>query len=366
VSADRITSIVTGAEGQDGYYLVAQLLREGSTVHATIRDASAPHDLGALPGRDRLFVHALDVTNADDTRALIAEVRPDELYNLAGLSSVRRSFEDPPRAWRVNADAVHGLLEAVRTERPSTRIYQSSSTDMFGSMPGEDAVHDEASPFRPQSPYAASKAAAHLLCHAYRAAFDLRIACGILSNHESARRPASFLTAKIVRHVREIRDAAPGARGQPLRVGNLAVRREWGHAPDYVDGMIRICRQIAVRSALSGASPEPDIGANYRDYVLGTGHQTAVWELIDRAFAIAGMPLTWDRGSKDPLGWSASFSDTGAVAVAVDPAFVRPAEPLTIGTDPALARREIGWQPRIGPQAFLTEMLESTDLVVGG
>jgi GDPmannose 4,6-dehydratase len=365
VTGAAATVVVTGAGGQDGFYLVARLLGEGCLVHATIRPGGARTDLEALEHADHLTIHELDVTDADATRRLIADVQPVELYNLAGLSSVRRSFDDPSTAWRTNAQTVQGLLESLRTESPVTRFYQASSTDMFGSSPGAATIHDERSAFRPQSPYAASKAAAHVLCDAYRRAFDLRIACGILSNHESRMRPASFLTAKVAAYVRELRARRHGEeRGapqagtlEPLRVGNLSVRREWGFAPDYVDGMVRICRQIEVRARVLGTSPEPDVGASYRDYVLGTGSQAAVWELIDRAFALAGFELQWDRDASDPAAWSATLAGTGQLVVVVDPALLRPADPASIGTDPALARRELGWRPTAGLDAFLGEML---------
>jgi GDPmannose 4,6-dehydratase len=353
-----LTAIVTGAAGQDGFYLVARLLGDGAVVHATVRDPGRTADLRALPNAERLTIHALEITDSDGYRRLLAEVRPDELYNLAGLSSVRRSFDDPTEAWRTNADAVHGLLEAVRTESPATRFYQSSSTDMFGSPPGGTAIHDESSAFMPQSPYAAAKAAAHVLCDAYRRSFDLRVSCGILSNHESSRRPAQFLTAKVVGHVQSLRAAAEGgADTEALRVGNLAVRREWGFAPDYVDGIVRICRQIAVRADVSGSSAEADVGSSYRDYVLGTGRPNTVWELIDHAFRLGGFPLDWDRSSPDPADWTARLAATGAPAVVVDASFIRHADPVTIGTDPSRARDELAWRPRTDLDTFLADML---------
>lgn len=352
-----LTAVVTGASGQDGYYLVERLLADGARVHGTVREASQAADLEGLPGAERLTIHTLDITDRDATRRLLADIRPTELYNLAGLSSVRQSFEDPRGAWRANADAVQGLLEALHEESPATRFYQASSTDMFGSAPGDTTIHDERSAFRPQSPYAAAKAAAHVLCDAYRRAFDLRVACGILSNHESSRRPASFLTAKVAGYVRELRDGGRAAAPGPLRVGNLAVRREWGYARDYVDGMILVCRQVAVRADVLGAAPDPDVGASYRDYVLGTGAQTAVWELVDRTFELAGLGLEWDRSSPDSADWTARLAATGETVVVVDRSLLRPADPATIGTDPSRARTELGWQPRGGLDAFLGEML---------
>ena len=359
------TVVVTGAGGQDGFYLLERLLADGCRVHATIRSDAARAALEGLPNADRLTIHALDITDDQAMRRLIADVLPAELYNLAGLSSVRHSFDDPTAAWRTNAQAVQGILEAIRTESAATRVYQASSTDMFGSSPGGTTVHDERSAFRPESPYAASKAAAHVLCDAYRRAFGLRIACGVLSNHESRRRPASFLTAKVAGYVRELRalqdrgdlEETRGADVEPLRVGNLGVRREWGFAPDYVDGMIRICRQIRVRADVLGTPPDPDVGASYRDYVLGTGRATAVWELIDRAFRLAGFELEWDRTSGDPANWSARIRDTGRVMVVVDPSLLRPADPASICTDPVRARRELGWEPTALLDTFLVEML---------
>jgi len=354
------TAIVTGAGGQDGYYLVARLLAEGTDVHAGLRNEAATADLVSLPHADRLTLHHLDITDPSASGHLIAELRPDEFYNLAGLSSVSRSFDDPSEAWRSNAAAVQGMLEAIRVESPSTRFYQSSSTDMFGSRLGGATIHDETSAFMPQSPYAAAKAAAHVLCDAYRRAFDLRIACGILSNHESRRRPASFLTAKVAASVRALAQAGDHATSDliPLRVGNLAVRREWGFAPEYVDGMIRICRQIAVRAEVSGSPEEEDVGSNYRDYVLGSGRQHAVWELIDHAFRLAGFPLDWDRTSDDPSEWTGRLASSGLLAVVVDPSFIRHADPATIGTDPTLARTELGWRPGPELDTFLREMLD--------
>jgi len=362
-SSTRRSVIVTGAGGQDGFYLVSRLLAEGSVVHATVRSRSGDSEIEDLPGADQLTIHELDVTDALATRALISTVRPTELFNLAGHSSVFESFGDPSRTWQANAGAVQGLLEAIRTESPSTTFYQSSSTDMFGSYAGLEVIHDEQAAFRPESPYAAAKAAAHMLCDAYRRAFGLRIACGILSNHESRRRPTKFLTRKIVDHVRLLREALStgGEPGQPLRVGNLAARRDWGFAPDYVDGMVRICRQIAVRAEVSGRDPEANIGSSYRDYVLASGQLHAVWELIDRTFDLAGLPLVWDRTSTDPAGWSASLKIAGSPAVVVDPALIRPSDPAAIGANPAKAQAELRWKARPGLDPFLVDMLRIED-----
>jgi GDPmannose 4,6-dehydratase len=360
------TAIVTGAAGQDGYYLVERLLGEGLEVHATIRDRSRTDHLRGLPNTARLVVHEIDLGDSARYSKLIARVEPDEFYNLGGLSSVSASFRDPSSTWRTNAEPVQAMLEAIRAHSPSTRFYQASSTDMFGAEPGPAVTHDEMSPFLPQSPYAAAKAAAHLMCGAYRRAFGLRVATGILANHESRRRAGTFLTRRVVDHVRDLRSSRnSGPTGSPLRLGNLAAQRDWGFAPDYVDGMVRIVRQIQVRAELSGRPAEPDIGSSYRDYVLGSGRLHSVWELVDRAFALADLPLEWDRTSPDPADWSASFRGTGAVAVVVDRGLIRPSDPAAIRADPTRARIELGWEPQPGLDRFLQDMLVPDDVAVG-
>jgi GDPmannose 4,6-dehydratase len=174
----------------------------------------------------------------------------------------------------------------------------------------------------------------------------VRVACGILFNHESHRRGQRFLTRKLVDHVDALRR---GAFESPLRVGNLTARRDWGFAPDYVEGMMMILRQTSIRGV-------PDVSPQYQDYVLGTGAMYHVWELIDRAFRLGGFQLSWDLDGDDPLRWQANF-EAGGVAVVVDPEFVRPADPAAIGANPSRVQSDLGWEPRVGLDVFLTDML---------
>lgn len=348
------TAVVTGASGQDGALLVARLAGEGFRVHAVVRRRmDAPTQSGE---------HAVEWVEADildDARMtdLVASAQPTELYNMAGLSSVSQSFADPRLAWQTNATAVANLLEAVRRFSPDTRMYQASSSEMFGWVPGGSVMHNEDAPLLPQSPYASAKAAAHLLCSTYRRAYGLRIACGILFNHESHRRGPNFLTRKVVDHARGLRAHAQPFSADPLSAGNLKARRDWGFAPDYVDGMCRILRQVVVRGEVNGAEPEPDLADLYRDYVLGTGQSHAVWELIDRAFQLAGFELTWNLSGEDAGAWGAHFRGTDVVAVRVDRDLLRVSDPLVIEADASRARSELGWSPRVGLDCFLEEML---------
>jgi GDPmannose 4,6-dehydratase len=353
------TAIVMGASGQDGYFLTERLLRDGWLVHATSRQASIP-DFESLPDdlKSRLRVHQVDLLSPQPVFDLIRQDQPDEFYNLAGQSSVSESFSNPLYAWQTNAESVVHLLECIRKNSPGTRFYQASSTDMFGAPPRGATVFNEESALNPQSPYASAKAAAHLLCHSYREVYGLRIASGILSNHESHRRGASFLSRKVVEHVRNLKEVSDQklADSRPLEVGNLKVERDWGFAPDYVDGMFKIIRQLKTRSSVTGELAGADEESNYRDYVLATGQTHAVWQLIDCAFTIGGFDLNWNLEGNDPSSWRGYFRSTKTIAVAVKPEFLRTAEPLVIRVDPSRAQKELGWAPRRGLEVFLRDM----------
>jgi GDPmannose 4,6-dehydratase len=349
------TAVVIGASGQDGYFLTRRLLADGWKVLATTRHPATLEELDRAAA-GRLGVHTAELREPGPLLELIGEVQPAEVYNLAGQSSVSRSFADPLGTWQTNAEFVARLLECLRLRSPRTRLYQAASTDMFGGAAGASVLHDEGSPLNPQSPYASGKSAAFMLCRSYREAYNLRISCGILSNHESHRRPAGFLTRKIVDHVRALRREGPDSR-LPLRVGHLKIRRDWGFAPDYIEGMLLIQRQVSVRAGREGSAEVADEGRAYRDYVLATGRTLAVWELADAAFRLGGFELEWRLEGDDPARWQARFAATNQLAVEVDPEFLRPTDPLVIGLDPARARRELGWSPSDDPSVFLDDML---------
>jgi GDPmannose 4,6-dehydratase len=362
------TAVVIGASGQDGYFLTERLLDEGWTVHATLRHPEALQVLAeSEKARGRLHIHQGELTDPRNIFDLIARERPEEIYNLAGQSSVSQSFADPLLSWRTNADFVALLLECVRLTSAHSRLYQASSTDMFGSGTDGALVCNEASVLNPQSPYAGAKAAAHLLCSSYRRDYDLRIACGILSNHESHRRRGNFLTRKIADHVFRLRRLKPNHQEllPPLRMGNLKIRRDWGFAPDYVEGMRLVLRQIEVRNSRTahsakGTNKNPSIadeGSEYRDYVLATGSTHSVWELVDMAFRLVGFDLEWKLEGDDPTLWQGYFRSNGKLAVETDPALLRPADPIIIQVDAARARHDLGWSPREGLEIFLTDML---------
>jgi GDPmannose 4,6-dehydratase len=359
-------AIVIGASGQDGSFLTERLLAEGSTVYALTRRPEVLRNLIRRESVGQLKIQTCDLLDQVGLLKLIAGIQPSEIYNLAGQSSVSKSFSDPLYTWRTNTEIVIGLLEAIRLRSPLTRFYQASSTDMFGSLQEGVVSHDENSVLNPESPYASAKAAAHLLCRSYREVYNLRVACGILSNHESHRRPAHFLSRKIVDHVRLLQSLSPNEayRFPPLTMGNLFIQRDWGFAPDYVEGMCKVLRQISVRARCQGSDGEPDEGAFYRDYVLSTGQTHAVWQLVERAFALAGFNLDWQLREGEPQLSCAYFRVTGSPAVVVDPELLRPSDPLFIKADPALARKELGWSPQQGLDVFLSDMLTADPVPV--
>ncbi|HEY8721621.1 GDP-mannose 4,6-dehydratase [Pengzhenrongella sp.] len=300
-------AFVTGITGQDGGYLADQLLGEGTEVHGMVRagDDDAVRDLLArTPG---VVLHDGDLGDAEGLRRLIADVGPDEIYNLAGISSVAFSWAEPVLTAQLSGVAAATVLDAAwRLQEDTGRkvaCLQPSSAEIFGHA--DSWPQDESTPVRPVSPYGAAKAYAHHIAGVYRGR-GLHVATCILFNHESPRRPLAFVTRKITAAAAQI-----GAEGfGVIRLGNLDARRDWGWAPDYVDAMVRSVRHEAAS-----------------DYVVATGQTHTVAEFAEAALRRAGVGDSW----RDH--------------VEVDPEFLRPNEaPILVG-DASKARRELGWKP---------------------
>jgi GDPmannose 4,6-dehydratase len=311
-------ALVTGATGQDGSYLVERLLAEGHEVHGLVRS----EDLGGtLP--DGLVVHEADLDAVPaDLAALVERVGPDELYNLGGISSVARSWEDPVLTTRVNGVAALTLMDAARRlqERRGreVRVLQPSSAEIFGEP--THSPQDEDTAIRPVSPYGAAKAFAHHVAAVERSR-GLFTATVILYNHESPRRPATFVTRKITSTVAAI----AAGRADRLTLGNLDAKRDWGWAPDYVDAMVRALRH-----------DQPG------DYVVATGRAHSVRDFVAAAFAHAGVDR-WERH------------------VEVDPSLLRPADPSLLVGDPTRAREVLGWRPTVGFEELVGHLVDAED-----
>ena len=313
-------AFITGITGQDGGYLAEQLLAEGTDVHGMVRPGNEDtvRDLKSrAPG---VVLHQGDLGDADRLGQLVAELRPDEIYNLAGISSVAYSWQEPVLTAGLSGVAAAVVLEAAwRLQEESGRrvaCLQASSAEIFGHA--AVSPQDESTPVRPVSPYGAAKAFAHHMAGVYRGR-GLDVSTCILFNHESPRRPLTFVTRKISAAAARIGAEGSGVIG----LGNLDARRDWGWAPDYVDAMVR-----AVRTEVAD------------DYVVATGETHSVAEFAEAALRRAG------------------FGDDWADHVEVDPEFFRPAEAGTLVGDAGKARRELGWQPTVHFEEVVGRMVD--------
>lgn len=334
------TALISGVTGQDGALLAELLLNKGYSVHGIKRRSSSfntarvdhlyqdPHEEDV-----RFTMHFGDLTDATNLIRIVQEVQPDEIYNLGAQSHVQVSFETPE--YTANADALGTLrlLEAIRILRleGSTRFYQASTSEMFGGAP---APQNEATPFQPRSPYAAAKVYAYWIAVNYRQGYGIHASNGILFNHEGPTRGETFVTRKITRAVAAIEKGQQ----ETLFLGNLAARRDWGHARDYVEGMWRIVQH-----------DEAD------DFVLATGTAHTVRAFVEQAFAHVGMALTWRGDGLDEQGVEAA---TGRVLVRIDPAYFRPTEVDHLQGDAAKAERVLGWRPTTGFDQLVREMVD--------
>ncbi|HEY0156307.1 MAG TPA: GDP-mannose 4,6-dehydratase [Thermoanaerobaculia bacterium] len=332
-------ALITGITGQDGSYLAELLLAKGYEVHGVVRRSSSfntaridhlyqdPH----APER-HLILHYGDLNDASSLNRLLRVVRPDEIYNLGAQTHVRVSFDTPDYTSEVTGLGCLRLLEAVRELQIRPRIYQASSSEMFGSAPPPQ--HEE-TPFQPRSPYAIAKLYSHWMTVNYREAYGLFAVSGILFNHESPRRGETFVSRKVTRAAGRIHHGLQ----ERLYLGNLDARRDWGYAPDYVEAMWLMLQQ-----------PEP------ADYVVATGETHSVRELCERAFARTGVTLQWEGTGVEERGIDAA---NGRVLVEIDARYFRPTEVDVLLGDASRARQALGWAPKVSFHELIDLMADS-------
>ena len=333
-------ALITGITGQDGAYLADYLLGKGYEVHGIKRRASSfntaridhlytdPHEEEV-----RFRLHYGDLTDATNLIRVIQEVQPDEIYNLGAQSHVMVSFETPE--YTANSDALGTLrlLEAIRilNLRDKTRFYQASTSELYGKV--QETPQTETTSFYPRSPYGAAKLYAYWITVNYREAYGFFACNGILFNHESPIRGETFVTRKVTRGLARIKAGLQ----EMIHIGNLDARRDWGHARDYVRMMWMMLQQ-----------PEPE------DYVIASGQQHSVRELIELAAGRLEMPIAWKGKGVEERGID---TVSGRPIVAIDPRYFRPAEVDTLLGDPSKARRRLGWEPKIGFEELIAEMV---------
>ncbi len=309
-------ALITGITGQDGSYLAELLLDKGYEVFGVVRRASAPNLWRIEHLLDRVQLRPADLLDQLSLIRLIDEVRPQELYNLAAMSFVPASWDQPMLTGEFNAQGVTRVLEAIRTVDPKIRLYQASSSEMFGKV--REVPQTELTPFYPRSPYGVSKVFGHYITVNYRESYSLFACSGILFNHESPRRGLEFVTRKVTDAVARIKLGLADS----LSLGNLDAHRDWGFAGDYVRAMWLMLQQ-----------DKPD------DYVIATGVSHSVRDLVEIAFGHVG--LEWQRHVK------------------LDPKFLRPAEVDHLIGDSSKARDVLGWEPSVDFGALVAMMVDA-------
>ena len=309
-------AIITGITGQDGSYLAELLLDRGYEVVGVTRRLSAPNHWRIEHLLDRVVLRPADLLDQLSLIRLVDEVRPHELYNLAAMSFVPASWDQPLLTGEYNAQGVTRVMEAVRHVDTSIKVYQASSSEMFGKV--RETPQTELTPFYPRSPYGVSKVFAHYITVNYRESYDLFAVSGILFNHESPRRGLEFVTRKVTHGVARIKAGL----ADTLSLGNLDARRDWGFAGDYVRAMWLMLQRDAAD-----------------DYVIATGASHSVRELVEIAFAHAG------------LDWRAH--------VRTDPALLRPAEVEHLIGDPARAEADLDWRPSVDFEGLVRMMVDA-------
>jgi GDPmannose 4,6-dehydratase len=313
---EKKRALITGITGQDGSYLADLLLDKGYDVHGMVRRSSTETFQRLEHIRDQITLHTGDLLDLRSLVDVYRAVEPHEIYNLAAMSFVAASWNQPVLTAEFTAVGVTKALEAMREVAPDARLYQASSSEMFGKV--LEVPQTETTPFYPRSPYGVAKVYGHFIAVNYRESYGLHASCGILFNHESPRRGLEFVTRKVTHAAASIKLGLQ----DELALGNLDAERDWGYARDYVEAMWLMLQQ-----------EEPD------DYVIATGEKHTVRELVDVAFGRVGL---------DPADY-----------VRIDPRFLRPAEVEELVGDPGKARKQLGWEPRTSFEELVALMVDA-------
>ena len=319
-------ALITGITGQDGSYLAELLLSKGYEVHGIIRRSSSfntgriDHIISNENYDGVFFFHHGDLTDTSNLNRLLERIKPDEIYNLAAQSHVKVSFEIPDYTAQVDALGTLRFLDAIRETGLNTRFYQASTSELYGKV--QEMPQKETTPFYPRSPYAVAKLYAYWIIVNYREAYNLFACNGILFNHESPRRGETFVTRKITRAASRIKLG----KQKLLKLGNLNARRDWGYAPDYVEGMWLMLQQ-----------------ENPKDYILASGENHSVRDFVELAFKELDIELEWSGKGENEIGIDINSGDT---LIVVDSRYYRPTEVDELLGDYSEARNDLGWKPK--------------------
>jgi GDPmannose 4,6-dehydratase len=333
-------ALLTGITGQDGSYLADLLLEKGYEVHGSIRRSSSfntgriDHLFNNPDVHDkRLFLHYGDLTDSSNLNRLLERIKPDEIYNLGAQSHVKVSFEVPEYTAEVDGVGTLRFIDAIRETGINTKFYQASTSELYGKV--RAVPQNEETPFYPRSPYGVAKLYAYWIIVNYREAYNIFGCNGILFNHESPRRGETFVSRKITRAAARIKYGIQ----EKVLLGNLDAKRDWGYAPEYVEGMWRILQQ-----------DKPD------DFVLATGKTNTVRTFADMTFKALDMELEWVGENENETGVD---KKTGKVRVAIDPKYYRPTEVDLLVGDASKAKSVLGWEPKVQLEELVNLMVKS-------
>lgn len=331
----RKTALITGITGQDGSYLAEFLLERGYNVHGIIRRSSSFNTARIDHIFDRVNLHYGDMVDSSNLCSIMAKIKPDEIYNLAAQSHVKVSFEEPEYTAQADGVGTLRILEAIRTVglEKTSRFYQASTSELYGLV--QEVPQKETTPFYPRSPYAVAKLYGFWIVKNYREAYSMYAVNGILFNHESPRRGGTFVTKKVTMNVAQI---MAGQRDRIL-LGNMDSLRDWGHARDYIKAMWMMLQLET-----------PD------DFVVATGRQYSVRQLVTLCFEMVGRAIIWRGKGLDEEGVD---KESDEVLVQVSPKYFRPAEVETLLGDMSKLKEATGWVPETSFKALVYEMLES-------
>lgn len=329
------TALISGITGQDGAYLAKLLLDHGyKVVGGARRSAERTYwrleKMGIL---DDIEIVDFDLLDYSNMYSVIEKYRPDEIYNLGAMSFVGTSFRQPLSTIQTNGMSVCMLLDIIKTFFPKTKIYQASTSEMFGAV--REMPQSEKTPFNPVSPYGCAKLLAHNMMENYRDSYDIFACCGILFNHESALRGDEFVTKKITNYVRDYRDKKVS---KPLELGNLNAERDWGFAGDYVKAMYMMM-QVS----------KPDT------YVIGTGKKYSIRDFVEMAFHSIGVCVGWEGEGKEEIGRNVN---TGEILVVVNEKFYRPNEVDVLLANPKKAYDWLKWKPEYDIADLVSAMVD--------
>jgi GDPmannose 4,6-dehydratase len=311
-------AFITGITGQDGSYLAELLLGKGYEVHGMLRRSSTFNTERIDHIFDKINLHHGDITDSSNVNHLLALIKPDEIYNLSAQSHVQVSFEVPEYTAQVDAIGTLRILDAMRLHCPKVKFYQASSSELYGKV--LETPQSETTPFYPRSPYGVAKIYGFWIVKNFREAYNLFACNGILFNHESERRGKTFVTRKITRGLCMVHSGEITS----LKLGNLNSKRDWGYAPEYVEGMWRMLQQ---------ETPE--------DYVLATGKNYSIRQFAEKSAQHLGYDLKWEGKDLDEKGID---KKSGKVLVEIDPKYFRPAEVDELLGDASKAKKNMGWE----------------------